>query len=141
MDKAKRQQKISEILRAKRVANQAELVAELEKRGIECTQASVSRDLADLGVVKVEGAYRTPQLEAGQSALVDRLTVDKCGDHLIVVRTGPAHAMTAALYIDRAKITGIVGTIAGDDTIFIAVRSLQDQNAVIKRIFAVFKQA
>jgi transcriptional regulator of arginine metabolism len=139
MDKGKRQQKISELIRSKQIGNQADLVAELEKRGIECTQASVSRDLADLGVVKVQGIYRAPQIDQGQSAIVDRLTAEKCGDNLVVIRTGPGHAMTAALYIDKARIGGIVGTIAGDDTIFIAVRGATDQNSVIKRIYALFK--
>ncbi len=140
MDKRARQQKIADLIRAKRVVNQAALVTELKKKGVDSTQASVSRDLDELGVVKVEGAYRLPQVEAGQSNLVDRLTVDRAGDNLIVVRTGPGHAQMAALHIDKAKISGIIGTVAGDDTIFIAVRSRDDQNKVIKKIFTLFNQ-
>ncbi len=140
MDKKRRQQKIADVIRAKRMANQTELVAELKRKGIVSTQASVSRDLGELGVVKVDGAYKLPQVEAGQSSLVDRLTVDRAGDNLIVVRTGPGHAQMAALHIDKAKMAGIIGTVAGDDTIFIAVRSREDQNKVVRKVFTLFNQ-
>lgn len=139
MDKHQRQQKITQLVRGRRIANQAELVQALEDAGIACTQASVSRDLAELGVVKTGGYYRTPQVEPGQSSLVDRLTVDRCGDNLVVVRTGPGHATAAALTIDKAKLPGVIGTVAGDDTIFIAVRSQDDQNRIVRRLIALFQ--
>ena len=139
MDKHQRQRKILDILRAKRLGNQADLVAELERRGVVCTQASVSRDLAELGVVKVDGAYKPPQLEAGQSPLVDRLTAECAGDALVVVRTGPGGAQRAALIIDKARLTGVVGTVAGDDTIFVAVRGKDDQTKAIRRILSLFQ--
>ncbi|MBM4252068.1 MAG: ArgR family transcriptional regulator [Deltaproteobacteria bacterium] len=140
MDKATRQRKITEIIRRSPVRNQSELVALLTKAGIESTQASVSRDLSDMGVVKVDGVYRAPQLEPGQSQLVDHLAAEKIGDHLIVVRTGPGHAQAVALHLDRAKLTGVAGTIAGDDTIFIALRSRDDQSKVMRKIFSIFKK-
>lgn len=139
MDKAERQQKILDLIKAKRVSSQGELVALLEKKGIASTQASVSRDLADLGVVKEGGAYRPPALRPGQSAIVDRLTVDKAGDNLVVVRTGPGMAQTVAVHLDRTKIPGLVGTIAGDDTIFLAIASRDDQNNVIRKVLSLFR--
>jgi transcriptional regulator of arginine metabolism len=123
----------------RKVGSQAELVSELTRRGIECTQASVSRDLAGLGVLKVGGAYRTPQLGGAEAGLVGRLTVDACGDNLIVLHTGPGAAQVAANQIDKARIAGVVGTVAGDDTIFIAVRGKDDQTKVIRRLIALFK--
>jgi transcriptional regulator of arginine metabolism len=140
MDKQSRQQKIAEIIRHAKVRNQSELVTQLTKAGVESTQASVSRDLAEMGVVKVDGVYRAPQLEPGQSPLVDHLSAEKIGDHLIVLRTGPGHAQSAALHLDRAKLQGVAGTIAGDDTIFIALRSREDQSKVMRKIFTIFKK-
>jgi transcriptional regulator of arginine metabolism len=140
MGKTERQQKIADVIRAKRIRSQAELVQELERRGVTSTQASVSRDLSELGVVKVGGVYKLPQVEPGQSSLVDRLAVDRAGDHLLVVSTGPGHAPIAALKIDKAKIAGIVGTIAGDDTIFVAVRGRKDQSKVTRKILSLFQR-
>ncbi|MCX6110694.1 MAG: arginine repressor [Proteobacteria bacterium] len=140
MDKQLRQQKISDILRKETIRNQSELVQALTALGFESTQASTSRDLAELGVVKVDGAYRAPQLEPGQSMIVDRLSADRAGDHLIVLRTGPGHAQMAALHLDRARLSGVIGTVAGDDTIFIAVRNRAEQAKVMRRIIAIFKQ-
>ncbi len=139
MDKYERQRQIIEILRIRKIGNQGELVAELTRRGVECTQASVSRDLADLGILKVDGAYRPPQLGSGEAGLVGRLTVDACGDNLIVLHTGPGAAQVAANQIDKARIGGVVGTVAGDDTIFIAVRGKDDQTKVMRRLIALFK--
>ena len=141
MDKKSRQNRIAAVIRAKRIVNQTELVTELKKKGVASTQASVSRDLNELGVVKVEGAYRLPQVEPGQSNLVDRLTVDRAGDNLIIVRTGPGHAQMAAHHIDKAKTGGIIGTVAGDDTIFIAVRGGDEQQRVVRKVFTLFHPA
>ena len=140
MDKHTRQRHITALIRSRPIASQGELVQALADQGIECAQASISRDLAEMGVVKVDGAYRVPHLEAGKSSLVDHMSVEKAGDNLIVIRTGPGHAAAAALAIDKARLTGIVGTVAGDDTIFIAVRGREDQNRLVRRIIALFQQ-
>lgn len=139
MDKHQRQEKIAEIIRTKRIGNQQDMVAELTRRGFDVTQASVSRDLNELGAVKAEGVYRLPEVRPGQSQLVDRLKVDRAGDNLIIVRTGPGHAQMAALHIDKARIAGIIGTVAGDDTIFIAVRGREDQNKVVRKLYTLFQ--
>lgn len=139
MEKQQRQKLILSIIKTQRISNQLELVQALEVKGVVCTQASISRDLSDLKVGKVGGAYKTPDLQPKMmSPLVGTLSVDRAGDHLIVIRTGPGSAQAAALIIDRAKIGGIVGTVAGDDTIFIAVKTRDNQNAVIKDIHKIF---
>lgn len=139
MEKEERQKNIIKILKAQRISNQGDLVAALEKKGIACTQASVSRDLAELRVVKVDGVYKTQEIKTRMAGgLVGAITIDRAGDHLIVIKGGPGSAQAAALLIDRAKLTGIVGTVAGDDTIFIAVKSSDDQRAVIKQLHKIF---
>ncbi len=138
--KHERQAKVAELIRKRRIGNQAQLVHELQKSGIDATQASVSRDLNELGVVKVSGVYRLPTLEAGQSALVDRMSVDRAGDNLVIVKTGPGHAQLAAVHIDKARISGIIGTVAGDDTLFIAVAGRDEQTQVMRKIITLFQQ-
>ncbi len=124
-----------------RLGSQQDLVRELEALGVTCTQASVSRDLAELGVLKIDGIYRMPETQKGQSGLVGTLTAEKAGDNLIVIRTGPGMAQAAALIIDRTKVQGLIGTVAGDDTIFLAVRSREDQHSVIRQVFALFDRS
>lgn len=141
VDKGRRQRLIVEVIAEYPIANQHDLVSHLAQRGVKCTQASISRDISELGLVKIEGTYRLPEVRKTQSGLVDGLTAEKAGDHLIVLRTGPGVAQAAALMIDRAKMSGLIGTVAGDDTIFLAVRSAEDQNAVIRQVFALFNRS
>ena len=92
-----------------------------------------------LGVVKVDGYYKTPSIAPGESDKVDRLDAVAAGDNMIVLRTGPGNANRAAVIIDRENISGLLGTIAGDDTIFCAVANRHEQARVMKRIFALFE--
>lgn len=136
-DKRTRQGILAEVLREHPTGNQTELLKKMKKQGFKTTQASVSRDLSELGAVKVDGVYRLPTIEPGQSAIVDRLHAECAGENLIVLKTGPGHAPVAGVHIDKAKIPEIIGTIAGDDTIFIAVAGRAEQLRVIKKVFSV----
>ena len=118
---------MSEIIRTKRIGKQDELRRELGRLGIESTQSSISRDLIELNITKLRSIYRipvSPSVGGGAGVVLD---VDTAGDHLIVVKTPPGHASLLALAVDREKIPGVVGTVAGDDTFFAAVRSAADQ--------------
>ncbi len=134
MNKKQRQAAILRLLKSRPAANQEQLVGLLADAGIATTQASLSRDLNELGIVKVDGAYQLPTLEPGQSQLVRKLSADRAGDHMVVFRTDPGHAPMLASHIDRAKISGLIGTIAGDDTIFVAVADAKEQGRIIKRV-------
>ena len=124
--KSARQSLIKKLLRQKRIATQHELVATLRAEGVEATQATLSRDLAELGVLRVsrpEGAVyeleavsaqATPQLkELGENivSLADN-------EALVVLRTRPGMASAVALAIDNARLAECLGTLAGDDTLF-----------------------
>ncbi|HJQ68458.1 MAG TPA: arginine repressor [Blastocatellia bacterium] len=134
--KRKRQESILSIIAAKRVATQQELAGELSRRGIEATQSSVSRDIFELGLTKVNGHYAAPR--AGAATAAQQVTVDTAGDNLIVVKTDTGQAQPAALTIDRAGIEEIVGTVAGDDTILVAVKNASAQRAALKKIMKLF---
>ena len=128
----KRQESILSIIGAKRIATQSELASELARRGIEATQSSVSRDISRLGLTKVNGHYASPR--GAGTAVVQTVDIDTAGDNLIVVKTDTGQAQPAALAIDRANIEEVVGTVAGDDTILVAVKNATAQRAAIKKI-------
>src|SRR5260370_33964891 len=97
-----RQQAILETISQKRIANQQELVAELERTGFATTQSSVSRDVAKLGLVKVNGYYAAPGPEVLSAGSI--VSVDTAGDCLIVIKTEIGQASPTALKIDGAGI-------------------------------------
>ncbi|MFT5685416.1 MAG: transcriptional regulator of arginine metabolism [Myxococcota bacterium] len=108
------------MLNSQRLTTQAEIVEALSLSGHTINQATVSRELRKLGVEKVDGAYRLPRPRAG--APIHRFTLT-AGGCLAVIQTQPAFASVLAQRIDRGGLDGVLGTIAGDDTVFIALRA------------------
>src|SRR5206468_8128518 len=104
-----------------------------ERAGVPATQSSVSRDLEELGVVKHHGSYAFPRAN-GDSAR-GLLSLDVAGDVLVVARCLPGRASAVAVEIDDAALTDIVGTLAGEDTIFIAARDRKAQRVAMKKIW------
>ena len=137
MSKEVRQQKILSLIRARRIGKQEELAAQLERAGVVATQSSVSRDLIELGIVKRHGFYTLPPSPQGTTAH-GLLSLEPAGEALIVARCEPGLASALAVEIDRAAVPEIVGTLAGDDTIFIAVGERKAQRAAIKKIWEMF---
>ena len=131
-----RQQAILEIISDKPIANQQELVAELERIGIATTQSSVSRDIARLGLIKVNGHYAAPVAETLTAGPI--VSIDTAGDCIVVIKTEIGQASPTALKIDQAEIAEIVGTVAGDDTMLIAVKNAAAQRVAIKKIMDLF---
>lgn len=136
MQKDLRQQKILGLIRSKTVGTQAELRNLLERSGVPATQSSVSRDLEELGVVKHHGRYTVPRVNGNARGL---LSLDAAGECLVVARTEPGLASSVAVEIDGAGIDEIVGTLAGEDTIFIAVNDRKTQRVAMKRIWEIFQ--
>ncbi len=132
------------ILRQSPVGRQAELVRLLRREGFEATQSSVSRDLRDLGVAKAADRYLLPEVEDALSPShfeSVRTFVKSCrgaGPTLTVIRTTPGAAQSVALAIDKARWTEVVGTLAGDDTIFIACDSARGQRRLLERLRTTF---
>ncbi|MEK6410168.1 MAG: arginine repressor [Acidobacteriota bacterium] len=134
--KGTRHQKILEIISARPVATQQELAAHLSRRGFAATQSSVSRDIVKLGLTKLDGHYVAPEDAVKAGGPVTE--IDTAGDNIIVVKTDVGLAQPAALAIDRANIDEIVGTLAGDDTILIAVKNAAAQRLAMKKIVKLF---
>lgn len=120
----KRQDAIREIVRTKPISTQSELVDELTQLGFSCTQATVSRDIADMGLRKVSGGSYVPEEDLRFHQLVSTMVegVDHA-DNLVVVKTHPGSAQGVAAAIDDTQTEGVLGTIAGDDTILLITRN------------------
>ena len=135
---------ILRILRAAPVRKQDELVHRLREEGHEVTQSSNSRDLRDLGVLKAGGRYLPP--EDGNRSLDDFGTlrqfvrgVATAGSALTVLRTTIGAAQSVAIAIDKAAWPEVVGTISGDDTIFIATDNAAAQATLVARLRDLFR--
>jgi len=135
MNKRERQQTILSLIQAKPIGTQEHLRALLERSGVAATQSSVSRDLEELGIVKHHGHYTLPR--ANGASARGLLSLDQAGDSLVIARTLPGLASAVAVEIDSAALPEVVGTIAGEDTIFIAVRGAKAQRAVVKQVWEI----
>lgn len=132
-------------LRAGSVRRQSDLVSLLKQDGFEVTQSSVSRDMRDLGVLKAGGRYLPPGAEAtpasGSFTAISRFVRDirMAGPSITVIRTATGAAGSVAVAIDRASWPEVVGSIQGDDTIFIATQDGEAQARLIDRLHSVFR--
>ena len=138
MEKEKRQKKLVDLIGAKRIGTQSELAHHLERAGFAVTQSSVSRDLEELGIIKRRGAYAVPQNGQGAFAARGLLGLAPAGDALIVAKCEPGLASFVAVEIDHALIPEVIGTLAGEDTVFIAVPEKKAQRAVMKKVWELF---
>src|ERR1044071_3900484 len=136
MLKQDRQKKIVNLIRAKPIGTQEALRAQLERVGVAATQSSVSRDLEELGIVKHHGRYALPH--ANGDSTRGLLSLEVAGDVLVIAKCLPGRASAVAVEVDDAAIAEIVGTLAGEDTIFIAVRDQKSQRVVMKKIWELF---
>ncbi|CAN5718029.1 arginine repressor [soil metagenome] len=139
-DRRKRHLKILELISTRAIHTQEELAEALSATGWDVTQSSVSRDIAALRLVKVDGAYRRPPRGSVAQDPNERriaegvLSCEPAGDAMIVLHTPPGEANRVAVALDRLAWPDIVGTIAGDDTIFLAVKDTAAQRRVAREV-------
>jgi transcriptional regulator of arginine metabolism len=132
-------------LRAGAVRRQSDLVGLLKKDGFDVTQSSISRDIRELGVLKAQGRYLPPGEETsrvqGNFGAIDRFVRDikTAGPSITVIRTSVGAAGSVAVAIDRANWPEIVGSIQGDDTIFIATQDGEAQSRLLAHLRGVFR--
>jgi len=142
VDRRKRHLKILELISTRAVRTQEELADALSADGWQVTQSSVSRDIAALHLAKVDGIYRRARNVAGRDPDEVRiaegvLTAEAAGEAIVVVHTPPGEANRVGVALDRLAWPEIVGTIAGDDTIFLAVSNQAAQRQVLRRLRAI----
>jgi len=145
MKKHIRQKIILDLIENYQIETQEELLEYLIKKGINITQATVSRDIKDLRLIKVQisdGKYKYATMDNQYTGINQRLIeILKCyikstekAANLIVIKTIPNAARMCSTAIDSQKIDGVIGTIAGDDTIFVAIKNAEMIDTVIERI-------
>jgi transcriptional regulator of arginine metabolism len=117
------------------IADQGDLLARLAARGHDLTQSTLSRRLKRLGVQKVQGRYRRAEFEA---QVLPGVSISEAPPNLLVLRTAPGFAQALGLSIDADPLPGQMGTLAGDDTVFVAVlpERLADVKAHLLRVLA-----
>ena len=143
--KARRQTAILELVDREPLHSQEQLRRRLRPRGFDATQATISRDIKELGLVKRagDGAYQRPgadttdpetALTALERAAAEFLRRVERVQQLVVIRTGIGQAQPLAIAIDRAQLPEAVGSIAGDDTILVIARDGKRAAALVKRL-------
>lgn len=148
--KAKRQAMIREIVESQSIQTQEELAEALRARGMVVTQATVSRDIKELHLLKVlaeDGGYRYATMDKSEQGTSDRLirmladsVVDMASaNNLIVIHTLSGSAHVAGEAVDSLKWPEVLGTIAGDNTILVIVRSNEEVENVIRRFRSITK--
>ncbi len=148
MDHLYRRNLILETVRSEPVRTQDALRRKLARRGIDVTQATVSRDIEELGLVKTRTGYRLPEAPPAEAApaapqpaaaiiLKEFVREVLQAATLVVVRTSPGNAHSVGVALDAGKWEEVVGTVAGDDTVFIATPSARSAASVRKKILAV----
>jgi transcriptional regulator of arginine metabolism len=149
MDKLRRQAALMRLVRSRPLGNQKQIVALMQREGFRVTQASVSRDIRDLGLVKLAGRYVSAEQALSDTADNARTELElgwitglePVGANLVIIKTRVGAANPVALVLDREMSENIAGTIAGDDTVFVAVRSRSDQGRVVARLNAWLRHA
>jgi transcriptional regulator of arginine metabolism len=139
MRKHQRHTLIAELLQEKSIRTQQALVDQLAEAGVSATQTTLSRDLTALGVVKTASGYRLPGRgevlvpPAATQLFQDLVRNVEVGGTMLVLHTPPAHADAVALQLDELSDPDLLGTIAGDDTVFVATRN-PDSAARLARV-------
>ena len=133
-----RQDAIREIVRNKSIKTQRMLVDELKATGFACTQATVSRDIADMGLCKLpEGVYVLSEDLHLQRMVSDMVTEVVHAQNLVVIKARPGTAAGIAVAVDAADLPDVLGSIAGDDTILVVTQSEEDAarlEAILKKL-------
>jgi transcriptional regulator of arginine metabolism len=145
--KLRRQRLIVDLIEREPVSSQRLLQRRLRAEGFQATQATISRDLKQLGLVKraADGAYQQPGEEAinreAAAATLQRVAGEflfkvQRVQQLVVLGTGPGQAQPLALALDRAGLPEVVGTVAGDDTVLVVARDARRAAALARRLQA-----
>jgi len=140
-EREQRRRRLLELCGSRELRTQEELAEALAAAGWAANQSSVSRDIAALGLLKIDGVYRRsprparPRGNPDQERIADVvLSTESAGDALIVLKTPAGEANHVAVSLDRLAWPEVVGTIAGDDTIFVAVRDRASKARTLARL-------
>jgi transcriptional regulator of arginine metabolism len=141
ISKKARQGRILDIMRTHPVRSQEELAFLLKRDGSEVTQSTLSRDIRELGLVKVRGRYRrsdemhtSPPDEVIRRAMEQFVIRTGVSGNIVMVKTSPGNAHSVGVVLDAAQWPEVLGTVAGDDTVFVLLRNSRSGRKVLERI-------
>ena len=145
MTKKARLKLIEKIISEKEISTQEELTLVLTQQGCSVSQSTVSRDIYDLDLIKVEGVnkkfkYAKPQVSKTETPsqiinLFKQVTVSmECANNLIVIKTLAGNASAAGMAIDQMHLQHVVGTVAGDDTLLVVAKTNSDAEIIVKSL-------
>jgi len=144
MTKNYRQGQILKLIRSKRINTQEELAQELRALGIEVTQVTLSRDLREMGIVKTADGYREilpdPTGPSLAQVMAEYLLDVRVAQHLVILKTSTGSANSLAVALDQEDWPEIAGTVAGDDTVFVACWDNQRAKTVHERLLSYVNQ-
>jgi transcriptional regulator of arginine metabolism len=143
--KARRQAIIRDVVSREPIRSQEQLRRRVKAEGFDVTQATLSRDIREIGLVKggADGAYQTPAQPVANSVTAASLLQRAVGEYLtgvnrvqqlVLLRTGPGRAQLLAVALDGAQLPEVVGTVAGDDTILVIAPDARRARALVKRL-------
>jgi transcriptional regulator of arginine metabolism len=137
-EQTQRREMLRELLQSGPASTQRTLVNALSDKGLHATQSSVSRDLRELGAIKTGQGYELPSdadLRDEMNSVAEFLReIAPAGPNLTVIKTAIGAAQRVAVYLDRTDWPEIVGTLSGDDSIFIATRNATEQRQLISKL-------
>lgn len=136
--KQSRQDLMLRLVKENKMTTQDELKEALERYGFEVTQSSLSRDIKELGLVKQQGVYVVPP-RGMHGSTPPITTMESAGPNMIVLKTLVGMAAPVGITLDSQKIQGVVGTVAGDDTVFLATSPSFSHDIIKKQIRKLFK--
>jgi transcriptional regulator of arginine metabolism len=141
MMKKARQGIIVNVIRKNMVRSQEELAALLQHKGVETTQATLSRDIRELGLVKVRGSYHDaqevhtpPPDDSLRRAFAQYVIETGISGNIVMIKTSPGNAHSIGAVFDAAQWPEVLGTVAGDDTIFVLMKDIRLGAKVLKKI-------
>ena len=141
ISKKARQARILETIGKRTIRSQEELSSFLAKEGVDATQATLSRDVRELGLIKVRGNYQSPgEVPAGpstdnlRSAFKQFVIRTGISDNIVMIKTSPGNAHSIGAVLDAAQWPEVLGTVAGDDTVFVLLRNSRSGKKLLGRI-------
>ena len=141
ISKKGRHGRILDLLRKHRISSQEELSALLGRENVRVTQPTLSRDIRELGLVKVRGVYQiaeepaaAPSMETLKRSLQQLVIRSGVSGNIVMVKTSPGHGHSLGVVLDSAQWPEVLGTVAGDDTVFVLLRNTRFGRKVLRRI-------
>jgi len=141
ISKKARQGRILELVRKNPVRSQEEFLSLLKRQEVEVTQSTLSRDIRELGLVKIRGSYQVPgELHTSPPGEILRRAFEQfvirtgVSGNIVMIKTSPGNAHSVGVVLDAAEWPEILGTVAGDDTVFVLLRNGSSGKKVLARI-------